>query len=68
MPDAPSADARLLSVKELAARLNLSDKTVYVMARAGEIPAIRRQDKPRAPWRFDLAEVLAALRHRNGRP
>lgn len=63
MSDVPAAEVPLLSVKELAARLRLSTKTVYGMARAGEIPAVRRPGK-RTPWRFDLAAVLDALKHR----
>jgi excisionase family DNA binding protein len=52
----------LLSVQELAVQLRLSTKTVYGMARAGEIPAVRRPGK-RTPWRFHLPSVLAALQH-----
>lgn len=63
MPDSRTTEEPLLSVKELAGQLRMSTKTVYEMARAGEIPAVRRQGE-RTPWRFHLPSVLAALQHR----
>lgn len=63
MPDSRTTEAPLLSVKELAEQLRMSTKTVYEMARAGEIPAVRRQGG-RTPWRFHLPSVLAALQYR----
>lgn len=65
MSDGPASAAPLLTVKQLAARLSLSTKTVYGMARAGKIPSLRAPGE-RTPWRFDLAEVEAALRQHRG--
>lgn len=60
MADGPRVDAPLISVKELAGRLSLSTKTVYEMARSGQIPAHRRPGT-RTQWRFDVVAVLAAM-------
>jgi excisionase family DNA binding protein len=60
MADGQPVDSPLISVKQLAGRLNLSTKTVYTMARSGQIPAVRRPGQ-RTQWRFDLPAVLAAL-------
>jgi excisionase family DNA binding protein len=40
-------------VKQVADHLQLSEATVYAMARAGELPA----KKIGSQWRFDLIEV-----------
>lgn len=62
MADGQSPDAPLISVVELAHRLQLSTKTVYAMAGSGQIPAVRRPGK-RTQWRFDYPAVLRALQH-----
>lgn len=49
---------KLLSVNELAEALSVSRRTVYRLVQAGEIPGYRVANV----WRFDLAEVKAALR------
>jgi excisionase family DNA binding protein len=41
------------TVKQVAEHLQLSEATVYSMARSGEIPA----KKIGSQWRFDLVEV-----------
>lgn len=46
-------DDPLLTIKEVAARLRLAEKTVYAMASAGEIPAF----KIRGQWRVRTSEL-----------
>lgn len=55
--------SKILTTEELAAELKLSVDSVRLMAREGEIPAM----KMKRQWRFDLEEVKAALRT-NGAP
>ena len=43
----------LMTVQDVAARLNLSDSTVYAMMRKGEIPAV----KIGSQWRVDPARL-----------
>jgi excisionase family DNA binding protein len=43
----------VLTIKEVAARLKLAEKTVYAMAQAGEIPAF----KIRGQWRITRDEL-----------
>ena len=47
----------LLTVKEVAQMLRLSQQTVYKLVNEGAIPAIRVGTQ----WRFDPAEVRAQL-------
>ena len=42
-----------MTVQDVAARLNLSDSTVYAMMRKGEIPAV----KIGSQWRVDPARL-----------
>ncbi len=50
---------RLITTRELAERLGLQPDTIRRWARARRIPALRIGEKT---LRFDLAEVIAALR------
>jgi excisionase family DNA binding protein len=43
----------VLTIKEVAALLKLTEKTVYAMAQAGEIPTF----KIRGQWRIKRAEL-----------
>jgi excisionase family DNA binding protein len=52
-------EERLLTTRELARRLAVGQGKVRNMARDGRIPGVRLDA---SGWRFDLAEVLAALR------
>jgi len=52
-------DKQLLTAEELADRLAMSPRTVIALARAGRVPEVRISSRIR---RFDLDEVLAALR------
>jgi excisionase family DNA binding protein len=52
-------EERLLTTRELARRLAVGQGKVRNMARDGRIPGVRLDS---SGWRFDLAEVLAALR------
>lgn len=47
---------RLVTAKELGILLRLSERHVYALARAGDIPAKRYGGR----WRFDVDQVLAA--------
>jgi excisionase family DNA binding protein len=51
----------LLTAEQLAHRLQVSPRTVKQWARTGRIPELRLSAKVR---RFDLAEVVQALRPR----
>jgi excisionase family DNA binding protein len=53
-----------VTVKQVAEHLQLSDATVYAMARAGELPAT----KIGSQWRFDLDEVDAWVRRQAPNP
>ncbi len=52
---------RLIGVEEMAELMDLSRATVCRMARAGEIPSYRAPGRT-APYRFDVAEVMDALK------
>ncbi len=47
----------VLTIREAAAILKLAEKTVYTMAKAGEIPAF----KIRGQWRIKRTAVSASL-------
>jgi excisionase family DNA binding protein len=49
----PMTDDQLYTIKEVAARLRLAEKTVYAMASAGELPAF----KIRGQWRVRSSEL-----------
>ncbi|HAA73261.1 MAG TPA: hypothetical protein DCE55_29235 [Planctomycetaceae bacterium] len=51
----------LLKVKQLADRLQLTEMTVYDMARRGQIPFVK-VGKGRGNYRFVYEDVLEALR------
>ncbi len=55
----------LLTAEELGKRLRLRPDTIKSWARRGLIPSIRATNKTR---RFDIAEVIEALRRRHGSP
>lgn len=48
-----------VDAERVARTFHLSAETVRRKAKAGEIPAFRLGDGPRAPWRFYLSEVHA---------
>jgi len=52
-------EQRLVEADEVGAALGVSPSTVKAMAKAGRIPVVKLS--PRT-WRFDLAEVLSALK------
>lgn len=54
----------LLSIAETAKLLSLSARTVWMMARAGEIPAVKIQHGARATWRVPVRELEAWVRER----
>lgn len=59
--------ATWLTVKQLAAYLQLSEARVYTLARSGELPGVRVGNL----WRFDREEIDRQLKarpagHRNG--
>ena len=43
----------ILKIKDLAVLLKVSEKTVYSMAQAGELPAF----KVRGQWRFSRSDI-----------
>jgi len=49
---------RLVTVAELAAKLAVSQREVYRLALTGRVPGFRVG----RGWRFDVTEVLPALR------
>ena len=55
----------VLTTDELARRLKVKPGTVKVWARLGRIPAIRVNAKV---LRFDVRDVLDALRRQGGKP
>ena len=54
------SDERLLTIEELAQRLQYSVDWIRTQVRAGRLPAIRFN---RRAWRFHWLTVLAALQH-----
>jgi excisionase family DNA binding protein len=48
---------RLLSVRETAERLGLSQESVRRRIRRGELPALRLGEGPKVPLRIDEAEL-----------
>ena len=52
------SEERLLTIEELAQRLQYSAKWIRAQVRAGRLPAIRFN---RRAWRFHWPTVLAAL-------
>jgi excisionase family DNA binding protein len=52
-------DERLVEADEVGAALGVSSSTVKAMAKAGRIPVVKLSSRT---WRFDLAEVVAALK------
>ncbi len=60
----PASHADLLTVAEVARRLNVSPQWVY--AHKQDLGAIRLGDGPKARLRFDAPAVLAELSRRNG--
>ncbi len=63
-PDESASLADLLTVAEVARRLNVSHQWVY--AHKQDLGAIRLGDGPKARLRFDATAVLAELSRRNG--
>jgi excisionase family DNA binding protein len=60
--DTPQRDAKLLTVAEVAERLQVSLWTVYRKVESGEIPAVRLGTSKRSPVRVDPAELDEWLR------
>ena len=54
------SDTELLTVTQLAERLNIRPRTVQAWARLGRIPAVKLSQKV---VRFDWQDVLVALRN-----
>lgn len=54
----------MLSAEELGLELGFRPKTLKEWAASGQIPGYKAPGRKKAPWRFDLEEVKAALRHR----
>jgi excisionase family DNA binding protein len=48
---------RLLTVREVAARLGQSEATIREKAKSGQLPAVKIAAGPRAPFRFDQYEI-----------
>jgi excisionase family DNA binding protein len=57
---------RLLTAKEVGARLGVSAKTARRMAYDGRLPAIKLGRSPKAPLRFDVDELDAWLYSKEG--
>lgn len=51
-----------VTVRQLAAHLQISEATVYAMARSGDLPGTKVGNQ----WRFDPVEVDEALRKQSG--
>jgi excisionase family DNA binding protein len=58
---AAQAPPKLLTVDQVADRLQVSKWSVYRRVAAGELPAVKLGDGPRAPIRIDLGELVAWL-------
>lgn len=56
----------ILTTKEAAEFLKVSEVTLIRRAKAGEVPAYKDGDGPRAPWRFLRSELRAGLRRYKG--
>lgn len=54
----------LLSIAEASKLLSLSSRTVWLMVRGGEIPAIKIQHRSRATWRVPVRELESWIRSR----
>ena len=61
-------EAQLLTVAEVARRLQQSERTVRDKIASGALPAIRIGTGPRAPIRVDLAELEAWLKRGRSDP
>jgi excisionase family DNA binding protein len=53
-------DLRLLTTREAARRLRVSEATVYRYVRSGRVPAVRLAEF--GPWRIPAADLEALLR------
>jgi excisionase family DNA binding protein len=60
--DAHTEHERLMSIPEVATRLNLSIGHVRRLIRQGEIPALRLSSRPGSSLRIDSEELEAWLR------
>ncbi len=49
--------SQIITAKEVAEYLKLSESTIYKLASNGEIPGFRIGDS----WRFDMADVLDSI-------
>jgi len=54
------SNEEVLKLKDVAALLKVGDKTVYSMARTGELPAF----KVRGQWRFSCKDIDAWMEQR----
>lgn len=57
----PAVDGGLIGCKEAAAMLAVSDRTVWAMAKRGELPCVRFADRI---VRFDPADLAAWIKSR----
>ncbi len=48
----------IVTARELGKYLKLSDSTIYKLASSGELPGFKVGDS----WRFDMEEVIKAIR------
>jgi excisionase family DNA binding protein len=53
----PVGRGRLLTIREVAAQLRVSQRTVERLLAKGELPALQVGSHPRAPVRIDEAEL-----------
>ena len=56
-----SVERRLLTVAEVAKILGIDRKSIYRMAREGDLPGIRLSRGPKARWRFLRSDVDSAI-------
>jgi excisionase family DNA binding protein len=60
-----SMDPRFFTLSDVAQILNLSEPTVYAMARSGELPAVKFG--ARGVWRVDRDELEAFIDEQKAR-
>jgi len=59
-----AVERRLLTVPEVSQILGVDRKSIYRMAREGDLPGIRLSRGPKARWRFDRGDLDAAIQRR----
>lgn len=61
---AAHADGEILTIKEVAQYLKVTDRTIYRLAGAKKIPAF----KVGGTWRFSRTDIDAWIRRQSGEP